>query len=159
MVISTAVLVASLSAAIVVLGALLVVEHRKASSLAGKSKYDEGYRAGRDDVIHSIRYEQEIHECRRNGLLKKEVTLTIRERVMLGHLRISESEREVTIASDVDAASVWSALEHMGALLATPGAGQLVRVLAPAAKAFLSDPRRSKGRPKELGEGGRPEVG
>lgn len=71
--------------------------------------------------------------------MRKETALKIRERVMLGTLRIAETEREVVLTSEVNEENVWNALDQArGLFLAgNPAAASFDRLIAPAARAIL----------------------
>jgi hypothetical protein len=123
-------------------GALLLVvaiQQWRLTHSSNRASYREGFEAGRAEVLNSITYEQEILETRRSGVMRKETALKIRERVMLGNLRIAETEREVVLTSEVNEENVWNVLDQArGLLLAgNPSAASVDRLIAPAAKVIL----------------------
>lgn len=130
----------SLGIAAAVLLALVIVQQWRMTHTAKDAQYRKGYEAGRSELLNSIRYEQEILETKRSGLMRKETVLKVRERVMLGTLRIAETERDIVLASEVNEKNVWNALEqaHSLALAGNPAVASFARLIAPAAKLALA---------------------
>jgi hypothetical protein len=110
--------------------ALLSEETRAHGSTVANAEYRRGYQEGAESVRRSIRYETEIFECRRSGLIKKDATLRIRERVMLENLQIAATEREVVVSSEVNRDNLWELVQRATSLASVPEA-EVVRRIAP----------------------------
>lgn len=127
------------------LSAYILAQQRRMARVVADSRYREGLETGRNEVMGSIRYEQEIFDTRRSGLVKKETLLKVRERVMLGNLRIAEMEREIVLSSEVNEQNVWSLLEQARSFVVqgVPAAAAVERIIAPAARNALTRGRGS----------------
>jgi hypothetical protein len=107
-------------------------------ALANDSSYARGVDDGRKELLDSIRYEREVYECRRTGLVKKETSLKIRESVMLGNLRLAYSDHEVTLASEVNQENVWHLIDKTGQALVGPDLGSVVQRVAPSVRKLFA---------------------
>jgi hypothetical protein len=106
--------------------------------------YRRGYLAGKEAVRRAVRYDREIYDCKHTGLLKREVLLRIRETVWLEQLKIAEWEREVTLNSEVDLATVWQAVDRLLPFVPAGRVGTVVRGVAPAAAGVLNTIRNGR---------------
>jgi hypothetical protein len=123
---------------LVVLAQRLSATRAHVADLTKDAAFAAGYEKGRKELLDSIRYEREIHECRRTGVIKKETALKIRERVMLGNLRLAEADREVVLSSEVDQENVWSLLDRAGQALVAPELGAVIQTITPAVRKLLA---------------------
>src|SRR5688500_11167879 len=139
-----AVVAAGLGGLVMILTRQLAAVRRDAAEASAQSRYEEGYRKGSEDVRRSIRYEEEITECKRSRVLWKDVVLKVRQRVLLDNLRVAEWEREVEVSSEVNGENVWHLLEATGAIVNAPRAVGAVRLIGPAVANALSAARKGR---------------
>ena len=89
-------------------------------------------------ILDSIRYEREVFECRRVGLVKKETALKVREAVYLGTLRIAQTEHEVVLASEVNQENLWGLVDHATQAAVGPEVTNVIRKLAPGVQKLIT---------------------
>src|SRR5688500_17425836 len=134
--------IVSLVVNVALLLGLIFLAHRLSATkahvadLTKDAAFAAGYEKGRKELFDSIRYARGIHECRRTGVLRKETALKIRERVILGNLRLAETDREVVLSSEVDQENVWSLLDRAGQVLVGPEIGAVIQTITPGVRKF-----------------------
>jgi len=134
---------ALLATLVIVLTLCLAFQNRKVSKLNREAAYAEGYAAGRKAAIDSIRYEREVFECRRAGLMRRETAVKLREGVFLGNLRIAQSEHEIVLSSEVNEENLWNVLDRATRSAVSPEVTSVVQVLAPGVKHLLNSREKS----------------
>lgn len=127
-----------LAAAALLLLFRMVGGARRMRELSQEASYARGFAEGRKELLDSLRYEREIYECRRTGLVKKETALKIRETVMLGNLRLAHSDHEVVLTSEVSQENIWQLVDRTGNALIGPDLGSVVRTVAPNVRKLFS---------------------
>jgi hypothetical protein len=128
---------AILACAAIFLIVRLTRQNGQVASLSRGAAYSEGYQAGRKELLDSIRYEREVFECRRAGIVKKETTVKIREAVFLANLRIAQSEHEVVLASEVNEENLWSLVDRVTQAAVGPAITNVIRRIAPGVQHVL----------------------
>ena len=124
-------------AALLLLGRL-IAQNRRVSALGRDAAFAEGFEAGRISILDSIRYEREVFECRRVGLVRKETALKVREAVYLGKLRIAQAEHEVVLASEVNQENLWGLVDHATQAAVGPEVTNVIRKLAPGVQKLIT---------------------
>jgi hypothetical protein len=146
---------ASLVANGILLAVLLVLVARwshwreRANGLASRGDYAIGLAKGKQAVLDTVSYQQEIYEVRTIGLLKREAELKVREHVLVGKLRVATVERTVQVATEINEQTLGH-LVRLGTSIVAVGRGQVLQVIAPGVQRWLAsrskeDPRASSG--------------